>query len=142
MAKKKLTLPPKSATEKLFDALLGPAEEISDQEAQELITAFGMSTEDLVSEFQEQLSAASQALRLQGKDVPDTMRNVTKTLREGYRPPAVEPKMWIDNLLGGQLQGTMQVQYSLRKQKEDKLTKKDESLLAALKAEVEDKGKS
>jgi hypothetical protein len=142
MAKKKLTPPPKSATEKLFDALLGPAEEINDEEAQELITAFGMSTEELAAEFQERLGEASQNIRLQGKDVPETMRNVTKTLREGYKLPAVEPKTWIDNLLSGQLPGAMQVQYSFRKKKDDELTKKDESLLATLKAEVGDKGKS
>jgi hypothetical protein len=142
MAKKKLTPPPKSATDKIFDALIGPAEEISDQEALELINAFGMSSEELVAEFRERLSSASQALRLEGKDVPNTMSNVTKTLREGYKPPAVEPKKWIDNLLRGELRGTMQVQYSFRKQKDDELTKKDESLLAALKAEVEGKEKS
>jgi hypothetical protein len=142
MAKKKLTPPEKSATDKVFDALLGPAEEITDEEAQELITAFGMNTEDLVAEFQERLGAASRTLRLQGKDVPDTMRNVTKTLREGYKLPVVEPKSWLDNLFSGQVTGPLQVQYAYRKKKGDIITKRDERLLADLKAEVEEKGKS
>ena len=145
-ARQALTFGDNESAIRLLRKIIAASGNPHEQDARELLHAFNLNSEELISEFRQRLSAASQKIRLQGKEVPDTMRNVTQALRKGkvHATADIQPETWIDALLKGQIPTVVdfRAQFSFRKLEEEALSDKDEKILEDLKKEIEDKGKS
>lgn len=143
MASKKFSSAPKSEREEIFDALLGPPEEMDEESADAFLETYDIDPTQLVSELKECISRESRKLRVAGREAPPTMQNALRDLREYERrrstPPLVDPAIWIGNLLNSDLGGTgrTEVVYSFHKRKGD-LSESDQAVLDALKAELAD----
>jgi hypothetical protein len=143
MANKKLRPIARTDEDQLFDALLGPDEDIDPESARQIIEAHGIKSSDLVSNFKSKLEEEARKLRLQGTPVPPLMQNALQNLKTGLTerpdPIAANPTAWLDGLLSGTLQPTQhQAAYSLRQRKGgEQLSSKDQKILDILNDEIE-----
>jgi len=146
MPKKKLRPPTKTEEDQLFDALLGPDEDLDVESAREIVEAYGTNPSELVSKLKARLDEEARQFRLRGMSVPPLIQNTLQNLRTGPAPDpvATDPVAWLDGLLGGTLQlAKEQVAYSLRPRKPgDQLSRNDQRILDTLNDEIEDEEKT
>ena len=148
MSKNKLPRPARTERDRLFEALLGPDEEIDSESARQILQAHGIEPSELISKFKAKLDEEARKLRLQGIPVPPSMQNALHNLKAGpverLDPTANDPSAWLNSLLSGALQSSrQQAAYSLRPRKPGQhLTGKDQNILDMLSAEIEEEEKS
>lgn len=150
MPSKKIRPITKTEEDELFDALIGPNDEIDDDTAKEVLRTYGVSSSDLVSKLKSRVEADVRKLRYEGKSVPVPMQNALKNLRDATTPPPeensmeIDPNVYIDNLLSGKAMaasGTSS-RTSLRGRKAgERVSRKDKDLLDSIKSEVDEKAK-
>jgi hypothetical protein len=141
---KKIRPLPKTEEDDLFEALLGPDEEIDLDTAKHVLQAYEVDPSDLVSKLKSRLEAEARRLRSEGKTVPVPVENALRNLRSAItrksEPVRIDPDSYITNLLNGALPsaGTQAVS-SLRGRKPgEKVSSKDKEILGLLKSELDE----
>lgn len=66
--------------DEMLDALFGRDEEMDDETAKEILTAYGIESADLVAGLLERVEADAAKLIAEHKEIPVPMRNVLKNL--------------------------------------------------------------
>lgn len=133
-------MPPKSAREELFDAILGPDEEMDDEQADEILRSYNLTGSQLVEEFKLRLQAELKN-HLQATNEVSKPLEALKSIREQQRaaePEPVEADSWIAGFLGGGISPSTQPQllYSFHKQKEGAVSANDKKILDELETEL------
>jgi hypothetical protein len=150
MPSKNIRPTPKTEEDELFDALIGPDEEIDGEAAKEVLEIYGVNSSELVSRLKSRVEADVRQLRSEGKNVSVPMQNALKNLQAATAPPPqqnpmdVDPNVHIDNLLSGKAKAATSStsRTSLRGRKSgERVTKKDKALLDSIKSEVDEKAK-
>jgi hypothetical protein len=150
MPSKKVRPIPKTEEDELFDALIGPDEEIDDETAKEVLKIYGVSSSDLVSKLKSRVEADVRKLRSESKSTPVPIQNALKNLQTATTPHPkpdpmnVDPNTHINNLLGGKAKAVSgaagRIGFRGRKAGE-RVSRKDKELIESLKAEVDEKAK-
>lgn len=144
MPGKKIRPISKTDEDELFDALLGPDEEIDLDTAKDVLQAYGVDSSDLVAKLRSRVEAEAHRLRSEGKAVPVPVENALRNLRNAStkksEPDSVDPGSYITSLLSGTLPSAgSQAVASLRGRKPgDRVSSKDKEILDSLKNELDE----
>ncbi|MBA2525929.1 MAG: hypothetical protein H0V18_09135 [Pyrinomonadaceae bacterium] len=134
-------LPPKSPREELFDAILGPDEEMDDELADEILDSYNLTGPQLVEEFKLRLQAEIKSHLQATDEISKPLEAALKSIRDQQRasePEPVRADSWIDGFLGGSIVAGAQPQllYSFHRLRQGAATANDKKILDDLEAEL------
>ncbi|HLG16951.1 MAG TPA: hypothetical protein VJH03_20970 [Blastocatellia bacterium] len=135
---------PKTEEDELFEALLGPDEEIDLETAKDVLKACGVDSSDLVSKLMSRVEAGVRELRSKSKSVPVPVENALRNLRRAEEKKSesagVDPDCYLANLLSGTLPSAgAEAVSSLRGRKlGEKVSSKDKEILDSLKSKLDE----
>lgn len=134
-------LTPKSEREELFDAILGPDEEMDEELADEILATYGIAGADLVEEFALRLQAELRKHYAETHEVSEPLSAALKSIREQQRaaePVPVRPGSWIARFLGGTppQDAQCQPQVSFHNLQKDVVSMNDKEILDELENEL------
>ncbi len=134
-------LPPKSAREELFDAILGPDEEMDDELADDILRSYNLTGSQLVEEFKLRLKSELKDHLQATNEISKPLEGALKSIIEQQRasqPEPVKADSWIAGFLGGSISLGAQPQllYSFHKQKEGAVSANDKKILDELEIEL------
>lgn len=142
MSKKNFPEPPKTERDHLTEALFGPDEEVDAQRAGERLRALGIDPSELVAGFKERVKEELSKVHKETGQVSEPLRAVLRSINTHQRendPEQMDPPTWVEHLLGGTLGAAHQSHpvLSFRGCDEGEVSRKDKSILDALKDELE-----
>lgn len=130
---------------KMMDGLLGNVEEITHEEAKEILATSQIDSRQLGEQLHARLSTYATSLRLQGRPVPDQILEALEALRPETAPPRDiaelkhQAERWIDKLSRhtAETLSPPRLAFSYRNKKE--LFPEDKEVLDKLAKKVEEK---
>ena len=137
--------PPKTETEELFDAILGPDEDISQKVADDIIETYEITREQLIDNLKVRLQERIKEIRDETGTIPKALEAMLTNVREYQRekaPKAVGAEEWITDIFSGALMPSAHAQplYDFRNRGAGEVSEKDRRILNEMKAELEDDG--
>lgn len=134
--------PPKTPKEELFDAILGPDEEISQDIAEEIVHSYGSTREQLVENLKTQLQERIKEVRDETGVIPNALVAMLNNVREYQKekvPKAVRADEWIGEIFSGAMPNAhAQPVYNFRKCSTGQVSEKDSDILDQMKADLEE----
>lgn len=142
MSKKKFPEPTKTERDLLGEALFGHDEQVDAARADERLRALGVDPSDLVAGFKERVKEELSKVYKETGEVSEPLQAVLRSINAHQRendPEQMDPPTWVEHLLGGTLGASHQSQpvLSFRGCEEGEVSRKDKSILDALKDELE-----
>ncbi len=144
MTKSDKNLQPKSEREELFDAILGPDDEMDDELAEEILSSYDLTGPQLVEDFklllQSELKHHFEETNEISKPLETALKNIMAEQRAS-EPAAVEAEPWIGSILAGTVTSSAPAEllYSWHRQKEGAVSEKDKRILDELEGELKEK---
>jgi hypothetical protein len=137
-------LRPKSEREELFDAILGPDEEMDDELADEILSSYDLTGSQLVEEFKVRLQSELKRHFEETNEISKPLETALKSIMARQRasePAPVEAEPWIGSVLAGSVASSAPAEllYSWHKQKEGAVSDKDKRILDELEGELKEK---
>lgn len=139
-------LPTKTEVEKLYNALLGPDEDMDETAAAAILDEQGVDPLTLVADFQKRLESEVQSLEAQNKTVPPALLDALASLRayqSGSGESDTDTPAWLDALLNDMPDGNFAEDgssshlLSFRGRSTTSVSPKDQEILDALAAELD-----
>lgn len=135
--------PPKSAKDELFDAVFGPDEDISENNADEIMRTHGVSREQLVENLKIHLQDKIKETRDETGDIPEMLVAMLTNIREYQKEKAPKPvgaDEWVAEIFNSTSMPSSHAQpmYSFRNRKAGGLSENDLRILSELEAEIEE----
>ena len=136
-------LPPKTAKDELFDAVLGPDEDISESIADEIMRTHGVSREHLVENLKIHLQARIKKTRDETGVIPDMLVAMLNNIRDYQKEKAPKPvgaDEWVAEIFNPTSMPSSHAQpkYSFRSRTAGGLSENDRRILSELESEIED----
>lgn len=137
--------PPKTETEELFDAILGPDEEISQKVADDIIETYEITREQLVDTLKVRLQERIKEIRDETGTIPRALEAMLTNVREYQRekaPKSVDADEWVADIFSGDLLPSAYATplYDLRNRAAGEVSENDRRILNEITAELEDSG--
>ncbi|HYX27300.1 MAG TPA: hypothetical protein VE863_01940 [Pyrinomonadaceae bacterium] len=125
----------------MFDAILGPDEEMDDELADDILRSYDLTGPQLVEEFKLRLQAELKHHLQATNEISKPLEAALKSIRDQQRaaePEPVRADSWIDGLLGGSIAAGTQPQlvYSFHRLRQGSATANDKKILDELEAEL------
>lgn len=137
-------LRPKSEREELFDAILGPDEEMDDELADEILSTYNLTGSQLAEEFKVRLQSELKRHFEETNEVSKPLEAALKSIRDQERasePAPVEAEPWIGNVLAGNLPSSAPAEsrFDMHKQQEGPVSENDKRILDELEGKLKEK---
>lgn len=135
-------IPPKSGREEVYDAILGPDEEMSERVADDILETYPITGELLVDKFKARLQERIKEIRDEtgaiSAPLEATLRNVREYQREEM-PKALGADEWVGEIFNTALQPNSHANplYSFRNAGTGEVSEKDRKILHDLRTELE-----
>lgn len=134
--------PPKSESEELFDAILGPDEEISEGVSEDILKTHGITGEQLVDKFKASLQERIKEIHNDTGKIPTSLEATLRNVREYQRekaPKSISADEWVSEAFSVALLPTSHAEplYSFRSSGTGEVSDKDRKILQDLKTELE-----
>jgi hypothetical protein len=136
---------PKSKREEFFDAILGPDEEITERAAEEILSTYELTGEELVNNFKARLQQRIKQLRDETGGIPEslaaTLRNVSDYQKE-RAPKTFDADETVQSIFSEVPlpKTSAQPLYSTRNRTAGEVSEKDKKILNEITAELEESG--
>ena len=135
-------IPPKSDREELFDAILGPDEEMSEKVAEDIVETYGITGEQLVDKFKTRLRERIKEIRDEIGRIPTSLEATLRNVREYEReraPKAVGADEWVNEIFDVALLPNTHARphYDFRNCGTGEVSEKDRKILNDLRIELE-----
>jgi hypothetical protein len=134
-------IPPKSEGEELFDAVLGPDEELSDQVSRKVLETYGITGERLVDKLKTRLQGKIKQIHDETGKISEPLEATLKNVREYQKekvPKPISADVWINGMFDGKYIQSAHEQplYSFRNCEGGEVSENDKQILSSLKAEL------
>lgn len=135
-------IPPKSEGEELFDAILGPDEEVSEQVSEDILETYEITGEQLVDKFKNRLQERIKEVRDETGQIPTSLEATLRNVREYQRekaPRSMSADEWVSEVFNVALLPNTHSQplYNFRNCRTGEVSEKDRKILEGLKNELE-----
>ena len=135
--------PPKTAKDELFEAVFGPDEDISENNADEIMRTHGVSREQLVENLKIHLQDKIKKTRDETGVIPETLVAMLNNIRDYQKekaPKQVGADEWVAEIFNPTSMPSSHAQpiYNFRSRKAGELSENDLRILSELEAEIED----
>ncbi|MFY9619446.1 MAG: hypothetical protein WAQ99_06510 [Pyrinomonadaceae bacterium] len=136
-------LPPKTAKDELFDAVFGPDEDISENNAAEIMRTHGVSREQLVENLKTHVQERIKKTRDETGVIPEMLVAMLNNIRDYQKEKAPKPvgaDEWVAEIFNPTSMPSSHAQpiYNFRSKKAGGLSENDRRILSELEAEIED----
>jgi len=136
-------LSPKTAKDELFDAVFGPDEDISENNADEIMRTHGVSREQLVENLKIHLQDRIKKTRDETGAIPEMLVAMLNNIRDYQKDKAPKPvgaDEWVAEIFNPTSMPSSHAQpiYNFRNRKAGGLSENDRRILSELEAEIED----
>jgi hypothetical protein len=139
MKKKKHNIPTIQKPEKdlINDALFGLDEEIDSETAEDILNSYGISSEELVSDFklliQQELreNNGNEEKKKESENLLQVLKDISNYQRAND-PKQIEPKTLIQGFLDGTMQAKLKPSFDFRNKSKDGVSENDKQILREL----------
>jgi hypothetical protein len=128
-------------SEELFDAILGPDEEISEKTAAEIMETYARTKEQLVDNLKARVQKRVKEIRDETGQVPNTLVAMLNNIREYQRervPKAMSAEDWVSEMFSGAAMPTTHAEprYAFRNLDTGEVSENDRRILNEMEAEL------